>query len=150
MSPNLKAFLDTIALSEGTKGIGDDGYNVLVGGSLFDGYEDHPRKSIFLPKLNIHSTAAGRYQVLARYFDVYKNQLGLPDFGHDSQDRIARQMISECHAFPDIESGNIADAIMKCGSRWASFPNNSYGQHQQTFGLLKQAFTDFGGTISEV
>ncbi len=74
MTPNEKAFLDTISFSEGTYGKGDDGYNVLVGGSFFDGYDDHPRISVYLPSLNIHSTAAGRYQLLERYFDAYKGR----------------------------------------------------------------------------
>ena len=46
MSPNLKAFLDMIAVSEGTAGKGNDGYNVIVAGNLFDSYDDHPRKLV--------------------------------------------------------------------------------------------------------
>ena len=38
MNRNLKAFLDMIAVSEGTQDHGDDGYNVIVGGDLFEGY----------------------------------------------------------------------------------------------------------------
>src|SRR5579862_2838471 len=98
MTPNEKAFLDMISFSEGTYGKGDNGYNVLVGGSFFDGYDDHPRISVYLPSLNIHSTAAGRYQILERYFDAYKARLGLADFSPASQDAIALQMISECGA----------------------------------------------------
>jgi len=75
-SKNMRAFLDMIAYSEGTDKAGqptkDRGYDVLVGGGLFAGYADHPRKAIKLPRLGISSTAAGRYQILARYYDVYK------------------------------------------------------------------------------
>ena len=42
---NRKAFLDMIAFSEGTIKYGDqNGYNVIVGGILFDSYKDHPRR----------------------------------------------------------------------------------------------------------
>jgi muramidase (phage lysozyme) len=61
MDPNLKAFLDTIATSEGTYGCGDDGYNVIVGGDLFDDYSKHPDVLVTLNKAGLKSTAAGRY-----------------------------------------------------------------------------------------
>ncbi len=63
MTPNQKAFLDMISISEGTYGKGDNGYNVIVGGALWEhGYADHPRVLVDFPKLGIKSTAAGRYQ----------------------------------------------------------------------------------------
>ncbi len=148
MTPNEKAFLDTIAFSEGTYGKGDDGYNVLVGGSFFDGYDDHPRISVYLPSLNIHSTAAGRYQLLARYFDVYKEQLDLPDFGHDSQDAIALQQIRECGALDDIAAGDFDDAVAKCAHIWASLPGAGYGQHENKLQALSDFFTGAGGTLA--
>lgn len=149
MTGDQQAFLDMIATSEGTISKGDDGYNVVVGGTLFhNDYVDHPRIKVYIPTLNIWSTAAGRYQILARYFDVYKKQLDLPDFGHESQDKIALQMISECHAMDDIEQGNLSSAISKCASRWASLPGNSYGQHQQKMDYLEIAFKKAGGNVA--
>ncbi len=48
-------------------------------GELFTDYSDHPRKLVTLnPKLK--STAAGRYQLLSRWWDAYRKQLGLKDF----------------------------------------------------------------------
>ena len=42
-------------------------------------YPDHPRKLVTLnPKLK--STGAGRYQLLSRWWDAYRKQLGLKDF----------------------------------------------------------------------
>lgn len=148
---NLVAFLDTIAYSEGTDKPGqptnDHGYDVLVGGGLFTGYEDHPRKVIELPRLGIKSTAAGRYQILARYYDVYKAQLKLPDFSPGSQDRIAVQLIRECKALDDIDTGRIADALRKCKSRWASLPGAGYGQHEHKVDTLIAVFKRRGGII---
>lgn len=148
---NLVAFLDTIAYSEGTDKPGqptkDRGYDVLVGGGLFTGYADHPRKLIDLPRLGIKSTAAGRYQILARYYDVYKAQLGLRDFSPASQDRIAIQLIRECKALDDIDTGRIADALRKCRSRWASLPGAGYGQHEHNADTLIAVFKRRGGII---
>ncbi|KAG1311535.1 hypothetical protein G6F62_014410 [Rhizopus arrhizus] len=67
---NVVAFLDMLAWSEGTDNgkqvTKDRGYDVIVGGKLFNGYRDHPRVLVDLPKLKIQSTAAGRYQLLDR------------------------------------------------------------------------------------
>src|SRR4051812_12378465 len=109
---NLQAFLDTIAISEGTFGKGDRGYNVMVGGKLFYGYSDHPRKLVTLRK-DLKSTAAGRYQILARYFDHYKRVLDLADFSPESQDKIAIQMIREQKALEDVVLGHFDSAVEK-------------------------------------
>ena len=147
MSPNLKAFLDMIAVSEGTKGKGDDGYNVIVGGSLFTDYSDHPRKLVWL-KPGLASTAAGRYQLLGRYWDVYKKQLGLQDFSAASQDAVAIQQIKERKALDDIEKGYINVAIDKCKNIWASLPGAGYGQHENSVDKLIAAYKAAGGTVA--
>ena len=45
------------------------------------------------PKLK--STGAGRYQLLSRWWDAYRKQLGLKDFSPKSQDAVALQQIKE-------------------------------------------------------
>lgn len=149
---NLSAFLDTIAYSEGTdNGVQptkDRGYDVIVGGSLFRSYLDHPRRSVFLAKLNISSTAAGRYQILARFYDAYKTQLKLPDFSPASQDKIAIQLIRECKALDDINDGRIEAALTKCRSRWASLPGAGYGQHEHKMETLLDVYRKKGGTVA--
>lgn len=151
MSPNLQAFLDTIAYSEiGPQllAASDRGYDVLVGGTLFEGYEDHPRKLVWLPRLNINSTAAGRYQVLERYFDAYSKLLGLEDFTPPSQDAIAIQQIKESRALDLIESGDFAAALSRCSHIWASLPGAGYGQHENKLAALEQAYINAGGTVA--
>lgn len=69
-----KAFLDMLAWSEGTDNgwqkTRNHGYDVIVGGELLTDYSDHPRKLVTLnPKLK--STAAGRYQLLSKWWDAY-------------------------------------------------------------------------------
>lgn len=149
---NLTAFLSMIAISEGTEPLGDHGYNVLVGSTpehphLFDSYADHPRQHIEY-KPGLYSSAAGRYQILERYFDAYKAQLGLPDFSPASQDAIAIQMIRERGAFADVVAGRFQEAVEKCSNLWASLPGNRYGQHQNALADLQLAFTDAGGRLA--
>lgn len=154
MHPQLKAFLGTIAFSELGHEIidaSDDGYNVLVGSlpgrvKLFDSYDDHPRQLVKLSG-NLRSSAAGRYQILARIFDAYRGQLRLIDFGKTSQDRIAIKLINECEAMDDIIHGDIRGAIAKCASRWASFPGAGYGQREHRMDELLAEFKRLGGAV---
>lgn len=151
---NLRAFLDMIAVSElGAKLIkmSDNGYNVIVGSTpanpiLFHDYSDHPRKLVQI-KPGLASTAAGRYQLLKRYYDAYKKSLKLPDFSPSSQDAIAIQQIKECRALSDIEAGHVAVAIGKCSHIWASLPGNTYGQHQNSIASLEDAYERAGGVF---
>lgn len=149
---NLRAFLDMLAVSEGTSTVkgSDNGYNVLYGGGLFTSYKDHPRKVLtFKIKGNmVPSTAAGRYQILARYYDHYKKQLKLPDFSPASQDAIAIQLIKECKALADIEAGRFDVAVAKCRSRWASLPGAGYNQHEHPIETLRLAYRQAGGMIA--
>jgi muramidase (phage lysozyme) len=147
---NLKAFLDMLAWSEGTSTIkaSDNGYNVIVGGSLFSGYADHPRKLVDLPRLKIKSTAAGRYQLLARYWDAYRKQLGLKDFSPASQDAVAIQQIKERRALQLIADGKINQAIERCSNIWASLPGAGYGQHEHKMDDLLRRYVQYGGSIS--
>ncbi|MGZ5009200.1 MAG: glycoside hydrolase family 24 protein [Methylobacter sp.] len=155
MTANIDSFLTMIAISElGDEllAVSENGYNVIVGSTakkpvLFSCYKDHPRVTIDLPKLGIKSSAAGRYQILAKYFDAYKKQLGLPDFSPLSQDRIAIQMIRECKALSDIESGRIPSAIEKCRSRWASLPGAGYGQKENKLSDLLASYKSAGGVL---
>ena len=148
MSLNRKAFLTMIATAEGTVNLGDNGYNVLVGGSLFTGYADHPRKAVYLPKYKIKSTAAGRYQILSKYYTFYKKLLKLKDFSPASQDAIAIQMIKEQGALQDVDEGRVDAAIKKVSNIWASMPGAGYGQREVAIASLRKSFVDAGGLIA--
>lgn len=149
---NIKAYLDLIAWSEiGPRllRLSDNGYNVLVGSTpdaplLFDSYVSHPRRH----NEATNSDAAGRYQFMGRYWEPYRKSLDLPDFGPDSQDKWAIQLIRECHAYDDVAAGRIEDAIRKCSSRWASFPGNSYGQRANKMEDLLRAYRLAGGGVA--
>ncbi|MBK5416165.1 glycoside hydrolase family 24 protein [Pseudomonas sp. TH31] len=151
---NVLAFLDMLAWSEGTdNGIQttlDDGYDVIVGGALFTSYVDHPRILVILPKLGIKSTAAGRYQLLSRYWDAYKESLELGGgFTPENQDRIAIKQIRERRAIESISDGRVVEGISKCRNIWASLPGAGYRQHEQSLDNLICQFVLAGGSVRE-
>jgi muramidase (phage lysozyme) len=158
MTTNEKAFLDMLAWSEIGAGLlakSDDGYNVIVGSTvshpdLFASYSDHPRKLVHFNNGLQPSTAAGRYQIKLSIFLAYTRILKLDGtFSKANQDKIAMQLIKECHAITDINSGNFESAVVKVKSRWASMPGAGYaGQHEQKMAPLKEAYLKAGGTLS--
>lgn len=143
MDPKVKAFLDLIAWSEGA------GYDTIVTGvrgpEVFTDFSDHPFAGGRQPQVIrrvplLTSTAAGRYQILLRFWEAYKGELGLTDFSPASQDAVAIQMIKERGALPLIESGDIAGAIARCSNIWASLPGNNYAQGGKTLAALLDKF----------
>ena len=149
----LLALLDLVAYSEGTSPITQDGgYDVIVsgvdGGSIFTSYVDHPfalgRDPVVVRESPLlESTAAGRYQILLRYWHAYKAQLSLPDFSPLSQDRVALQMMREVGASSLVLDGDVEGAITACASRWASFPGNTYGQGGKSMTELLEKYQAF-------
>ena len=145
MDSRIIAFLNLIGWSEGAD------YNTIVRGingpSVFTDYSDHPfaHGGSVQWKLNPpeFSTAAGKYQILAHYFEVYKAQLNLPDFSPASQDAVALQLMKERGAVALVEVGNIVAAINACSSTWASFPGNSYGQGGKSMTSLLAQYQTF-------
>ena len=152
VTPQRKAFLDAIAVGEGTDNgrqqTKNHGYDVIVGGSLFSDYSKHPGRLVKLPKLGINSTAAGRYQVLKKYAEHYIDQLNLPDFSPASQDQIALQQISERKALEDIDAGRIREAVAKVNNIWASLPGSKYGQRTETIDDFLKYFRAAGGKVA--
>lgn len=148
MTDNLSAFLTMIAKSEGTNHLGINGYNVLVGGTLFNSFRDHPRQRVWIKSIQKYSTAAGRYQILGYIFDYYKKKLNLEDFSPHSQDQIAIQLIKERKALDDIEKGNIQTAIAKVRNIWASLPGAGYNQHENKLQDLITYYKEAGGTLA--
>ena len=147
-----KAFLDAgvvegILITDVRK-TRNHGYDVIVGGELFTDYPDHPRKLPYKPKLK--STGAGRYQLLSRWWDAYRKQLGLKDFSPKSQDAVALQQIKERGALPMIDRGDIRQAIDRCSNIWASLPGAGYGRFRHKADSLIAKFKEAGGTVREI
>lgn len=159
MTTNEKAFLDMIAWSEMGPEIlaqSDNGYNVLAGSLpgmvlIFSSYHRHPSVLLDMDGKpgGLQSTAAGRYQLLARYWRPYCELLGRRDFSPETQDLIALRQIKERRAMDLINAGNIAAAIDRCRNIWASFPAAGYGQREHKLADLLAAYTAAGGTVSQ-
>ncbi|CFQ88128.1 MULTISPECIES: glycoside hydrolase family protein [Yersinia] len=154
INPNLAAFLDMVGFSEGTstsKHTKNDGYDIVVDGinspKVFTSYSSHPNVLVTVNSKGLKSTAAGRYQLLNRWWAPYAELLKLKDFSPESQDKIAIQQIKERGALDDIKLGNITAAIKKCSNIWASFPGAGYGQFEHNIQKLLLAYTKAGGVL---
>lgn len=142
---NLMAFLGMLRYSEGTAGA--NGYRMMFGGRLFEGYADHPRK--YWPYANTTTSAAGAYQILERTWDEVKAALGLPDFSPASQDAAAAYLIRRRGALGDVYAGRFAEAVRKCNKEWASLPGSPYGQPTKTIADVQRIYLAAGGNLSE-
>lgn len=149
---NVRAFLDMIAFCEGTDNnrqrTSNRGYDVIVGGGLFTDYSHHPNRLISLPNYGIKSTAAGRYQILFKFWTHYQRLLNLPDFGPLSQDRYAIQQLKEQRAYPLIVAGQFEQAVLACNNIWASLPESPYGQHTYSMAEAKAIYVMHDGTYA--
>ncbi|WP_420808416.1 glycoside hydrolase family 104 protein [Brenneria alni] len=158
--PNVIAFLDMLAFSEGTAYHSltrNCGYDVIVTGmdgkpEVFTDYSDHPfasgRPGKVFNKQGQRSTASGRYQQLYWYWPHYKARLALPDFSPESQDRLAIQLITERGALNDVIAGRFDRAVSKCRNIWASLPGAGYGQREHNLDRLLVAYRQAGGQIA--
>jgi muramidase (phage lysozyme) len=150
---NVRAFLDALASDqfEGTARYGDNGYNVMFGGRLFDSYADHPRQYFpFTDRAGNtrRTSAAGRYQFIVPTWDSLAARLQLPDFGPDSQDAAAVELIREKGALADVQAGRLAMATAKVATIWASLPGAGANQHEGPYQSLVAAFQAGGGLLT--
>jgi muramidase (phage lysozyme) len=154
--PNVAAFLDTLAFSEGTATHPLTKQRVRRHCHRFDGkpeiftdYRDHPfaggRPAKVFNRRGEKSTASGRYQQLYLFWPHYKKQLALPDFSPASQDRLAIQLIRERGALEDLQQGRIERAISRCRNIWASLPGAGYGQREHSLDKLVAVWRKAGG-----
>lgn len=156
--PKLRAFLDTVAWSEGTSlspATKNDGYDVIVTGvdgkpEVLSSYADHPfafgrpAKVIREAPGELRSTAAGRYQILLKWWRAYKAMLNLPDFTPQSQDAVALRQLKERGAIDMILAENISEAIAESSHIWASFPGTySQGNGPHTVEALSSKYAEF-------
>lgn len=126
-----RALLDTIAGSEAPS------YDALYGTSRFSGYNDHPRQYAVIgsgPNRGRRTSAAGRYQFLARTWDDARGALGLPDFSPASQDRAAIYLAERRYRgqtgrelLPDIaaaggDPARLQQVLSPLAGEWTSLP----------------------------
>ena len=123
-----KAFLDMLAWSEGTDNgrqkTRNHGYDVIVESYLLITPITLATNNAN-PKLK--STGAGRYQLLSRWWDAHRKQLGLKDFSPKVRTLWHCSRL-ERGALPMIDRGDIRQAIDRCSNIWASLPGAGYGR----------------------
>lgn len=160
INQNRQAFLDMLATSEGTSTSPATlcrGYDVIVTGAdgkaeTFTDFSDHPfnkgRKSKQINSKGLTSNASGRYQFMLKDWNHYRIQLGLKDFGPESQDKWALQLIRERGALPLIDMGQFVLAVARVRNLWASLPGAGYGQPEHGVEKLQAAYLSAGGALA--
>lgn len=146
---NRRAFLDMIAYAEGTAS--PEGYRTMFGHRLFTDFADHPRQYFTFKNSRgetLQTSAAGRYQFLARTWDSLVAKLGLSDFGPENQDAAALELVRQRGALADVDAGLIDTAIQKCAPIWASLPGAGYAQPERKLHQLTAAYFNAGGFIA--
>jgi muramidase (phage lysozyme) len=135
---NVRAFLDTLAFSEGTK----DHYNYIFTFVTFKSYADHPRKVVCAGKLC--SSAAGRYQFLSKTWDKLAADLGLSDFTPPNQEKATLEIIRRQGVYPAVVKSsnykNFTKAVKALNPVWASLPGSPYGQPTHTMARLWEVY----------
>jgi muramidase (phage lysozyme) len=134
-NPKIRAFLDTISITEGTTG--PLGYRTQYTGSKFTGpIEKHPRemKCSMSNGRRLCSDAAGRYQFLSTSWDHFGARLGITEFTPTNQDRVAVELIRDKGVLDDILEGRLEKAFYALAPVWPSFGENRQAvQMKMTF-----------------
>jgi muramidase (phage lysozyme) len=139
-NPNVTLFLDMLEPAEGV----GHGYATMFGNTKLDSLVDHPRKLVEFTDSNgkkNKSSAAGRYQFIQGTWDDVAATLKLPDFGPDSQDLGAVELIRRAGALPAVLSGDFDTAVKLLGKTWASLPSSTYPQPKRSMEYIKNFFS---------
>lgn len=149
---NVAAFLRAIIAAEGTDRASDP-YRVVFGyGHTIQDLSNHPYFTGEWQGAPFGdgqwSTAAGAYQFLRRTWAGLQAKLGLPDFGPQSQDLAAIELIRQRGALEDVKAGRFAVAVEKVRRIWASLPGAGYGQGERSLTWLAAQYEANGGTFA--
>jgi lysozyme len=160
---NVSAFLSSVRAAEGTDRAPDP-YRVVYGyGYTLRDLSDHPvitgewggvvltdeqcRGAGLGP--GCRSTAAGAYQITGSTWRVLRRRISLPDFGPDSQDRAAVELIRDRGALADVQAGRVAQATERVRRVWASMPGAGYaGQGSRSLDWIISRYTGAGGALA--
>jgi muramidase (phage lysozyme) len=138
-----RALLDTIAFTEGTRGHGNDGYNVTFAYHYFSSCARHPNLRICAG--GYCSTAAGRYQFLTTTW----NGLGLSNFGPANQDKGAMKLVGRRGVTVPtgraMTATEFTNAMNRLSYEWASLPPGRYGQPSYSMTRTRAQYCTFAG-----
>lgn len=133
---NVRSYLGAIAQGEGTAKAADP-YRVAFGGKQIDSLDAHPGiHQTFRQtdgKMNTTS-AAGAYQFQKGTWDDVSKELGLTDFGPQSQDLGALLLMARNGSLKDVVNGDFHSAVAKDGKTWASMPTSTAAQPKKSEG----------------
>jgi len=141
-NPNVRRYLDMIALAEGTN---THGYNTMFGGGRLPSLSDHPRQTMPFTQtdgVNNRTSAAGRYQFLESTWDDQAKKLNLTNFSPINQDLAAINILKETGALPHILKGEWEPALNKTGTIWAGLPTSPYKQPRQSREFVMSALNN--------
>jgi muramidase (phage lysozyme) len=129
LTPERRAFLDTISYAEGTYDKPRHGYFTYIGGSQFRGTRSHPHLTGEKPII-ANSTAAGRYQILDNVYRSLHEANIMDDFTPSEQDDGALYLIdAKREALKDVDAAGsrhrFEAAVHKLAPEWASLPNEN-------------------------
>ena len=167
MTPNVSAFLTTVATSEGTEQEPDSYRVCYAKRHVIHDLAYHPAErrpdgtrewdgETLTDEQCAHvglgpgcvSTAAGRYQLILPTWFKLKAKLTLKNFGPDAQDDACVQLLKEVGALDLIFAGRIGDAIPLCHGEWASIPGSKAGQRITPFATLINVYASAGGAFA--
>lgn len=143
----VRRFLDAIGSAEGTD---THGYNTAFGGGRLESLADHPRQLYDFKQTDgtpNKTSAAGRYQFLQSTWDDLAKSLNLPDFGPESQDIGAVELLRRNGALPAVLAGDYDTAIKKSGATWASLPSSPYAQPKRSAGFMANVLDQAASAI---
>lgn len=143
-TPQVRAFLDAIASSEGAD------YGTVVydkpGTQTITDFSKHPniiRRRRINGKIT-PSSASGRYQFIKSTWNGVAKATGQADFSPRTQDINAVELLRQTGALNDLLAGDFDAAMSKAGTQWASVPKSSLGiahnQNQRPDAFFRTAF----------
>lgn len=139
ISSNARRWLNTISFAEGTWGGKSPRYAITFGYQPIADLSRHPDRVV--KSGGLASAAAGAYQFMPSTWGNVQKKLGLPDFGPQSQDLAALELIRQRGVDPDRDPINQQN-IAKLSGEWASLPTikgtSAYGQPVKSVSSLVQ------------
>lgn len=142
-NPNTQIYLRMLQQAEGTyTGQGGNPYATAFGGGQLPDLRQHPKTLHSFTQTDgtpNKTSAAGAYQFLGSTWDDVSGKLGLPDFGPQSQDLAALELMRRNGSLPHVLAGNFDQAVKKDGKTWASLPSSPYAQPKRSQGFVERA-----------
>lgn len=139
ISPNARRWLNTIAFAEGTWGDGAPRYDITFGYQPIKDLSRHPDRVVH--GNGYSSAAAGAYQFMPATWERAQRALGLKNFGPQSQDQAALQLLRWRGVDPDRDPIT-RETVAKVAGEWASLPTlegrSAYGQPVKSFEALQK------------